>query len=100
MNSEHGELVEKVARAINPGVWQLRDLMGNLDEWQAAELKASLAAAERAISAIQQDTVAGQAERVMKALWPLLGGNHTEAEMWCEIGEAVSAALSQERDDG
>lgn len=35
------------------------------------------------------------AERVMKALWPLLGGNHTEAEIWEEIGNAVEAALSR-----
>lgn len=37
--------------------------------------------------------VGDAAERVMKALWPLLGGNHTEAELWGEIGDAVSAAL-------
>lgn len=31
---------------------------------------------------------------VMNALWPLLGGNHTEAELWNEIAEAVEKALA------
>ena len=35
----------------------------------------------------------GQAGAVMDALWPLLGGNHTSAELWTEIDAAVSEAL-------
>ena len=36
----------------------------------------------------------GLAGQVMDALWPILGGNHTSAELWNEIGEAVDAALT------
>lgn len=35
----------------------------------------------------------GQAGAVMDALWPLLGGNHTSAELGTEIDAAVSEAL-------
>jgi len=34
------------------------------------------------------------AKRVVDALWPVLGGNHTDADTWTEISEAVEAALS------
>jgi len=30
---------------------------------------------------------------VVQALWPVLGGNHTEAEEWHKIAEAVQAAI-------
>lgn len=43
-----------------------------------AKLEAALAAAPSAL---------------MNALWPILGGNHLEVEMWHSIGEAVRAAL-------
>jgi len=34
-------------------------------------------------------------EAVMGALWPILGGNHTDAETWQQINDAVSAAITQ-----
>ena len=36
---------------------------------------------------------------VIDALWPILGGNHTDAETWREIGDAVCAALSTSSPD-
>ena len=38
-----------------------------------------------------------QERAVMDALWPLLGGNHTEADLWGQIGEAVATALARQR---
>jgi hypothetical protein len=38
-----------------------------------------------------------QERAVMDALWPLLGGNHTEADLWGQIGEAVATALARHR---
>ncbi len=36
----------------------------------------------------------GVAGVIMDGLWPILGGNHTDAEVWTEIGEVVSSALA------
>lgn len=33
------------------------------------------------------------AERIMNNLWPVLGGNHTDAETWQQINDAVAAAM-------
>lgn len=35
----------------------------------------------------------GVAGVIMDGLWPILGGNHMDAEVWNEIGEVVSSAL-------
>lgn len=34
------------------------------------------------------------AEVVMDALWPILGGNHTDADSWHAISNAVTTALA------
>jgi hypothetical protein len=31
----------------------------------------------------------------MDALWPILGGNHTDAETWQQISDAVGSALAR-----
>lgn len=42
-----------------------------------------------------EEEVERVARAVTDALWPVLGGNNTAAELWDEIGEAVrSAALN------
>lgn len=35
----------------------------------------------------------GVAGVIMDGLWPILGGNHMDAEVWIEIGKVVSSAL-------
>lgn len=35
-----------------------------------------------------------QSERVLNALWPVLGGNHMESEEWKAVSDAVHEALS------
>lgn len=39
----------------------------------------------------------GQVRAVMNALWPILGGNHLEAEMWDKISDGVTAALTPDQ---
>lgn len=41
------------------------------------------------------DADAGLAQRVMAELWPVLGGNHMEAETWNAISAAVERGLSR-----
>lgn len=100
--------VERVARAIqlcavNRARQALgRDAMTELPEGDQSWTK-MLPEAKSAIAAMSPPPAdsgvveADAAERVMKALWPLLGGNHTEAELWHEIGDAVTAALAKSR---
>lgn len=45
---------------------------------------------EQSIRADQRER---DAKAFMKALWPILGGNHTDAETWTEISDAISAAI-------
>jgi hypothetical protein len=35
------------------------------------------------------------ARAVLDALWPILGGNHTDAQTWQQISDAVSGALAR-----
>ena len=74
----------------------LQGLEGNLLNAQAAKV---YDAAVEALAAQAHPTDEEEVERVARAvtdaLWPVLGGNHTAAELWGEIGEAVrSAALN------
>ena len=55
-------------------------LSGDLTPRADADLAVALMV-EKAVSAVVQ------------ALWPVLGGNHTEAEEWHNIAEAVQAAI-------
>jgi hypothetical protein len=92
MNSEHGELVQKVARAIADecALLQLTD-----DEYAQV--------AQVAISAIQQDTVAGEVEReaieqVCRDMeYAVAGGMSWISEREAnEFVRRLRAALSQE----
>lgn len=43
---------------------------------------------------MNDEAIEAAVKAVMDRLWPVLGGNHTDAEIWQQVSDEVTAAIT------